>query len=589
MQERISDEWKTELRQRADIVSIVSEYVALKPRGRDLWGLCPFHGEKTASFKVTPEMGLYHCFGCKAGGDVIRFVMDMERMNYMEALRYLSDRVNLPMPQMSQQDIDAARERRSQRERIAEINRRAARFFHDTLYSDEGASVLSYLHARGLDDPAIRMFGLGAAPPSWDALYKALTAEGIALADLVSAGLVLDKEGRRPIDMFRDRAMFPIIQEHGTVLGFGARAMGDASPKYLNTQDTPLFNKRENVYAANLLKRERQLARIILVEGYMDVVSLVHHGVRGVVATLGTALTREQATYLARKAPETLIAYDGDSAGQKAILRALDVFAELGKPARVLSFPGGMDPDDFIRKEGRAAFDALAPLPAPVYRMQCAKQGLDLSTEDGRTEYAMRAAAILSAVRQPVELENLLRRLSMETGFSREVLLQQIGVTPPQQAALPAAPKQDKRKAPADKILPAHIRAERTLLTLMAQGHVKEGTVSVDRFLDPSHKMIAQGLLLGTDPAALMENFGEEMRPICSEVFSGEVRYVDEELTEVIMQCLETMEESRIKQRIAVLYERLVSTAGSQEKIAILEEIKTLNTEQGRLMPGRKE
>ena len=575
MQRRYSGDWKEELRSRADIASVVAEYVQLKPGGRDLWGLCPFHNEKTASFKVSPDMGLYHCFGCKAGGDVIDFIMGIERMSFMEAVRHLADKVNMPLPDMSEQDRTAAKQRRSRRDKILELNRRAARFFHETLYRPEGARALSYLHGRGLDDKTIRVFGLGASPAEWDALCRMFLAEGETAGDLIAAGLAVSKDQKKPFDMFRDRAIFPIIAEHGAVLGFGARALGDAQPKYLNTSDTEAFSKREHVYAANLLKSLRHLPRIILVEGYMDVVALTHRGIQGVVATLGTALTPEQAKYLSRKAPEIWIAYDGDSAGKRAVLRALDVFEASDTPVRALSFPGGMDPDDFIRKHGVEAFQALTPLSAPVFRMQYAMEGLDLSTERGRTEYAIRAAAIIRAVKQPVEAENLLKKLGLETGFPREVLLQQVGITAPVEKAYSAPARHSRPPREAVRFTPDHVRAEQMLLALLAHGRIPAGMVPADAFADGHRRQLAEGLLSGQSPASLAGMLDGEPRQEFLAVISAAVPDNDEEAMEVVTECMETMQKGSINAKIEMLTKRL-GEAALEEKPDILRQIQQL-------------
>ncbi len=583
---RYPSEWIEELRARADIVSIVSEYVPLKQNGRRFWGCCPFHSEKTPSFSVSPDQGLYYCFGCKAGGTVIQFVMDAERMEFSEAVRYLADKLHVPLPETAH-DADE-RKKRTIRERIYELNRKAAQFFHQTLYAPEGEKALSYLHGRGLDDPAIRMFGLGASPAGWDKLTKTLEDEGYTLEELSAAGLTVQKE-KRAFDMFRDRVMFPIISAHGAVLGFGGRAMGDKQPKYLNTSDTPAFNKRLNVYAANLLKRTRNLSRVLLVEGYMDVVSLVRHGVTGVAATLGTALTPEQASLLKRYAPEIWVAYDGDQAGQNAILRALDVFQTLDIPAKVLVIPDGKDPDEFIREKGREAFEAIAPMSAPMYRIRRAADGLDLSGEEGRTQYAIRCASILKAVKQPVELENLLRRLTVETGYSREVLLQQIGAAPPEKPAYTQRRNREKLPAAKSQFLPDHLEAERLLLGLMAGGLVPEGAVEPERFSDAAHRKIAGRLLSGEKPAKLLDDCeDEDLRQVMVEVFGQETRLYGDEAMQMVTDCLERMRRGWIDERIRTLMDSLPTAAGS-DKWAALTEIAALNKEKERLRPGRKE
>lgn len=584
---RYPDDWMETLRERADILSIVSEYVPLKQKGRSYWGLCPFHGEKTPSFKVDPDQGLYYCFGCKAGGSVFQFIMDAERMEFSEAVRYLADKVRMPLPEMAN-DKQAA-QARSDREQILALNKKAAHFYYETLFSSEGARVLDYLHGRGLDDPAIRAFGLGAAPGGWDTLTRKLISEGASPAALVQAGLTVQKEDKR-FDMFRNRAIFPIINAHGAVIGFGGRAMGDAQPKYLNTTDTPAFNKRHNAYAANLLRKTRGLSRVLLVEGYMDVVSLYRHGVRGMAATLGTALTPEQAKLLSRYAPEVWIAYDGDSAGQNATLRALDVLAAGEIPARVLVIPDGKDPDDFIRQEGREAFESLTPLSAPMYRMQRAEEGLDLSTEEGRTQYAIACATILKGVRQPVELENLLKRLIVRTGFSREVLIQQIGIAPPAKPAYTApAPRPRQQSAQSDGFLPGDIKAERMLLSLMAAGLIEPDLMDTERFTDEHHRTIAQGLRAGTRPAEMLDACGDDgLKAVMLEVFGDPPKIEGDELMRVVTDCRERMQHLWLDRRIAELTEKLAMLDGDEKK-RTMEEIVKLTKERGGLLSGRKE
>ena len=494
--------WLDELRSRADIVQIIGQYVQLKRNGHRHWGLCPFHGEKTASFSVDQERQMYYCFGCKAGGSVIQFVMDIERLEFPEAVKHLADQLHMPLPQM-EEDPDYQR-RRTQRDRLLEANKEAARFFHQTLFTPQGQSALDYLKRRGLTDSVIRKFGLGAAPAGWDALTKHLQGKGYTVEELKLAGLTVIKEAepaftdpstgevkperpRRAFDMFRNRAIFPIIDQYGNVLAFGGRALGDVQPKYLNTSDTPVFNKRLGVYAANLLRKERNLPRVILVEGYMDVVSLTQFGVTGVCATLGTALTPEQAKLLKRFAPMVYLSYDGDNAGQNAIIKGLTVLEEAGVPARVLQFPDKLDPDEFIRRDGLEGFEQLPALTPESYRMGRLRTQYDLSTQEGRTEYAKACATILQKL-EPVERENHLQELIVQTGFSRDVLLAQMGVSAPAngKTAAPVIPVRQRfspnRNSPAAA---EEERDEELLISIFGTGRVPMDIATEDDFHDP--------------------------------------------------------------------------------------------------------
>ena len=559
---RYPQEWLEELRQRADIVSVIGSYVQLKKNGHRYVGLCPFHNEKTPSFYVDGQKQVYHCFGCKAGGSVIQFVMDIERLTFPEAVEFLANQLHMPLPEL--QNDPAYEKRRSLKERIYLANKAAARLYHQHLWQEDGADILAYVKKRGLSDAVIRRFGIGAAPARPN-IGSTLMSEGFTKEELISAGLMLERDGR-VFDMFRNRAMFPIIDAYGNVLGFGGRAIGDVQPKYLNTSDTPAFNKRYNVFAANLLRKARGLKRVILVEGYMDVVSLSQFGVEGVAATLGTALTPEQAKLLSRYAPEVWLSYDGDSAGQHAILRGLDILEEAGVPVKVLDFPGGLDPDEFIRQEGLEAFEALKPISGVYYRMLREKEKHDMSAEEGRTEYAKACAGFLRKVREPVELENYVRRLAMETGFDREVLLEQIGVRPavPEKADVP---KRESFRQKAKEVSQVDWAA-RTLLAVLSTGRLPEGSVSPDDFDDPAYRSLCEALLGGESPAALMERQpDDEGRAVIGDILSISTELDDEGLMHMAQDCLKKLRRERLEKEMDKLQKSL-STLPEEQRAA---------------------
>lgn len=557
---RYPPQWLDELRARADIVKVIGSYVTLKKNGHRYVGLCPFHNETAPSFSVDEQKQVYHCFGCKAGGSVIQFVMDIERLSFPEAVAFLADQLHMPLPEM--QNDPAYEKRRTLKERIYLANRTAARMYHQLLWQPESSAILHYLQQRGLSDAVIRRFGIGAAPPSAQVAHR-LMEEGFTEEELVQAGLMLRREGRT-FDMFRNRAMFPIIDTYGNVLGFGGRAMGDAMPKYLNTSDTPAFNKRYTVFAANLLRKARGLTRVILVEGYMDVVALSQFGVEGVAATLGTALTPEQARLLHRFAPEVYIAYDGDRAGQKAILRGLEVLEGENVPVRVLDFPGGLDPDEFIRQEGLEAFQALKPISAVTYRMRREKERHDVSTEEGRIEYAKACAAILRGVKEPVELENHLRHLSVETGFSKEVLMQQIGAAPPPKVV--TAAKREGFRQKAREVSQVDWTA-RTLLAVLATGRLPKDSVSPEEFEDPLLRSLCEGLLAGESAASLMERQTDDQgRAAVGDILSLNTDLDDDGLMRMAQDCLKKMRKQRLEKALDLIQQRLPTLAGEERE-----------------------
>ncbi|MBE5770975.1 MAG: DNA primase [Clostridiales bacterium] len=578
---RIPSAWMDELYARTDIVSVVSSYLTLKKDGRRYWGLCPFHNEKTASFSVNADLNLYYCFGCKAGGNVVQFVMEMERVPFIDAVKLLADRIHLPMPELTD-DPDYER-KRSQRERMHAANREAARFYHDMLWKAEGKKILDYLYSRGLDDGTIRKFGLGASSERWDDLTRFLQDKGYTLEELGQAGLSVVK-GDHAYDMFRNRAIFPIIDQHGNVLGFGGRAMGDAKPKYLNTSDTPVFNKRKGVYAINLLRKIRDLKRVLLVEGYMDVVAITQAGVTGAVATLGTALTNEQARLLKRYAPEVHLAYDGDEAGQMAIERALSIFESEAIPAKVLYFPDKLDPDEFIRQRGLEAFKAMKPMSAVSYRMQRLRLKHDLETQEGRTEYAKACAELLKKVRDPVDLENYLDLLHVQTGFSREVLLAQIGVAPQNMGQQNNQPPKRENLSAKRVRFPEGYRTEQTLLALLGTGKLPSGMVKADDFSDHTLYMIAQQLLDGKSPAEIMNDAQEDaIRQAAGEAFTMLSDSERENAAVIAWDCLRNLQIQRLQQEINAMTELMKTAQSPEQRGNALKEVAALSKELARL------
>lgn len=573
---RFSDAFLDELRSRVSLEEIVSEYVPLKQKGRRFWGCCPFHNEKTPSFSVDSESQLYYCFGCHKGGTALNFVMEMERMDFQESVKYLAERVHMAIPEVS--GTRNVQDHKSyatsqERERIYEANVIAARYFHSLLWTDEGADALNYLYERGLNDSDIRRFGLGAAPKGWDTLIRYLEQRGYDAPLQKKAGLAVERDGKF-YDMFRGRVIFPIINAQGKVLGFGGRAMGNAQPKYLNTPDTPVFNKRQGLYALNFARNERDVGRMVLVEGYMDTVSLRKYGVRGVVATLGTALTPEQAKLIKRYVPEVWISYDGDSAGQKAALRALDIFDDQdGLSPRVIDYPSGQDPDDFIRAQGLEGFERLPKYDAAEYRMLRARDGLDLTKQEGMTQYALRCCEILKKVKDPVVMENHLRALVNQTGYDREILLRQIGVVQ-KETAKPAVyrPHAAKNALPGDAIL-----AERALLTLLSKGLAPSEMIRPEDFSREIHRKAAEWMLSGKNAAAFIETLeDEELRSEAMQAINySPMPESHEERMQLAEASLQTIRKDRMRKRMAEIEEE-IKNADSKRKMELYQQMQAL-------------
>ena len=423
--QRLSDAFLEELRAKTDIENVISPYVRLKRRGKNLVGLCPFHNEKTPSFTVYPESGSFYCFGCGAGGDVISFVRRIENLDYMEAVKMLADNAGMALPEEGYDDSLAKRRRA-----ILEANRAAARFFHSQLFTPEGRTGLDYFLNRGLKIETIRHFGLGFAPNSWDALKRHLNAKGFDDNLLESANLLRksDKNGRiRYYDNFRNRTMFPIIDARGNVIAFGGRVMDDSKPKYINTSDTLVYKKSNGVFALNFAKNGND-EKFIVAEGYMDVIALHQAGFTNAVACLGTALTTEQANLLSRYAKEVMLSYDSDEAGQKATARAINIFSSTGLEVKVLRLTGGKDPDEIIKKYGPQRFQDIIDGAAndTEYRILKARNGIDVSTDDGKLKFLSAVADILAELSSPIEVDIYASRISNELGVEKIAVMEQV-------------------------------------------------------------------------------------------------------------------------------------------------------------------
>lgn len=421
----LPDDFMQELKLRCDIADVVSSYVNLRRRGRNMVGLCPFHGEKTPSFTLYPENGSFFCFGCGAGGDVITFIRRIENLDYMEAVKFLAQRAGMEMPENS---YDTAMS--NLRTRIYEANREAARFFYNQLYSSKGKRALEYLRGRALTEKTIKHFGLGYAPNSRYELVDHLRGQGFKDSEIIQANLAVRAKSGNTTDRFFDRVMFPIIDLRGNVIAFGGRIMGDGKPKYLNTSDTLVFKKSSSLFALNMAKNtgNRQL---ILAEGYMDVIALHQAGFQNTVATLGTALTSQQSTLIKRYADEVVISYDSDDAGRKAAARAISLLRNAGLLIKVLSIPGAKDPDEFIKSHkdsGPARFKQLIENSGNdvEYRLSNLKSKYDLSAAEGKVAYMTEAVKILAALDNPIEREIYAGRLSDEAGVQKASIMQQI-------------------------------------------------------------------------------------------------------------------------------------------------------------------
>lgn len=410
----LSDSFLQELKMKTDIEDVISTYVTLKRRGATLVGLCPFHNEKTPSFTVYPATQSFYCFGCGAGGDAITFLKKIENLDYLDAVKTLAQRAGLQMPQEGFDDSLSKRRRR-----ILEMNREAARFYHSVLLSPEGKVGYDYYIGRALSAATINHFGLGFAPNQWDALLKHMHAKGYQPAELVDAGLA--RKGQKGYyDNFRNRVMTPIIDVRGNVIAFGGRVLDDSKPKYINTGDTLVYKKTNELFALNFAKDSKEDA-LILCEGYMDVIAMHQAGFTNAVAGCGTALTTEQVRLISRYAKEVILTYDADEAGQKALQKAMTLFDQTDVKVRIPALVGGKDPDEIIRTYGRDKFKGMLEGASneTEFRLLALRRQYNLATTQGKIDFIGGALQILATL-PPVEQDLYVSRLSEELGVERQ-------------------------------------------------------------------------------------------------------------------------------------------------------------------------
>ena len=419
-----------ELIARNDIVDVVGSYVALTPKGGSYWGCCPFHNEKTPSFHVLQDKQFYHCFGCKKGGGVINFIMEIENLSYSDAVRFLAKRVNMEVPE-DRASADANRLRK----RLLALNRDAARWYYDVLQSSDGAAVRAYLDKRAIQRKIAVRFGMGASPDSWDALLRAMTTKGYTKQELLTAGLIVANKTGGFYDKFRNRLMLPVIDVRGDVVGFGSRVIDKSEPKYMNSTETPVYSKRRVLYGLNLAKKTKR-PNMILCEGNLDVVTLHQAGFDNAVASMGTALTTEQIRLLGRYTKELVLCYDNDNAGQLATERALEMLNNTEFSVRVLKLPRRLvdgeyvkqDADDFIKFQGAPAFERLlsGSENGVEFRMAQVAAKYDLRSDQGRIDYTAEISQVLSELDNAVEREVYANRAAEAAGLSPDAMRQEV-------------------------------------------------------------------------------------------------------------------------------------------------------------------
>lgn len=470
---KITEELIEKIHDSCDLVDIVSRYVHLKRSGSNFVGLCPFHNEKTPSFTVSGAKQLFHCFGCGVGGDVITFIMKIENLSFVEAVKYLAELQGIEV----EEDNKANLQIRKEKQNIYEINKLAASYYYHMLKRNKTA--LKYLADRGIPLNIINMFGLGYALDSWNHMYNFLKRKGYNEQDIEKSGLISrNKENTKYYDKFRNRIMFPIIDTRNRILGFGGRVLDDSKPKYLNSPDTLVFEKGKNLYGLHLIHKNSNREKIVLVEGYMDVISLFSKGINYAVASLGTSLTKEQAKLLKRYGKQVYICYDSDEAGIKATLRALNILRQEGVEPKVIILPEDYDPDDYVKEKGLEGFANLedSALSYVDYNIFILRRKYDLSTPEGKIAFTKKIAKVLRELKSPIEQDVYIDKIARDIDISKEAIKREVLGNAYRQPIKVNKDKYIKAKIrqtkdiinPVETVIePAQLTAEKNLIALM--------------------------------------------------------------------------------------------------------------------------
>lgn len=512
-----SDEVIEEVRSRNDIVDVISGYVKLQKKGSSYFGLCPFHNEKSPSFSVSQQKQMYYCFGCGAGGNVFTFLMEYENYSFVEALRYLADRAGVELPE--QEYSKEAKARADTKAILLEINKAAAQYFYAQLKGSQGAQALSYLKNRELGDDTIKAFGLGYANKYSNDLYKYLRSKGYQDEMIAKAGLITVDERQGAYDKFWNRVMFPIMDVNSRVIGFGGRVMGDAKPKYLNSPETPIFDKSRNLYGLNRARTSRK-SYFLLCEGYMDVIALHQAGFTNAVASLGTAFTPGHASLIRRYVQEVYLTYDSDEAGTKAALRAMPILKEAGITSKVIRMDPYKDPDEFIKNLGAPAFEERIQKARNgfMYSLEVLERQFDLNSPEGKTAFLKEAASRLGEFEEQIERDNYTEAVARAYRVSFEDLKRLVSKTAVEKG-LAAPARRPKQTTSVQEKEDGNLKSQKILLTWMIEDHSVFSQVktylSPEDFTGRIYREVAELLYKqyeegSVNPARILNHFTDE-------------------------------------------------------------------------------
>ena len=583
---RYSDEVINDVRQSNDIVDVISQYVHLKRSGRNFFGLCPFHNEKSPSFSVSPDKQIFHCFGCGVGGNVFSFITQIEGINFVEAVQMLAERANIQLPTL-QDNGDSQRE--ELKAKVYKVNEFTAEFYHQNLYKPQAKIAQEYVKKRQLSNETLKSFKIGFSG-KFDELYQELKKQGFGEREILESGLVNKNERGQYIDRYRNRLMFPICDARGKVIAFGGRVLDDSKPKYINSPENVVYSKGRNLFGLNVAKKG-DLKRILIVEGYMDVISLHQRGITNVVAPLGTALTEQQGWLLRKNSEQIILSFDSDEAGLKAKLRALDILQNMGCDLRILQMEGAKDPDEYIIKYGNARFNNLVDKALSIieFKVKILKKDLNLENTNDKIKFLNEIAKLISKVDNTMEREVYIEKIAKEYDISKEAIYAEVNKLTYKNVKTEKVLERPKpvvthKKVETKEVSEAIRRRENTIISILLTGELSiyeiiKQNIKPEDFQDEINKKIAQKLYEEFEKGnsninGIIDNLDQDQQNQITMIMAED--YEIEDLEKAIDDIIQAYKRDKLNNRKLEILELLEQTSNNEEKKELEKELSNI-------------
>ena len=584
---RYSDSIIDEVRQANDIVDIISQYVHLKRSGRNYFGLCPFHNEKSPSFSVSPDKQIFKCFGCGAGGNVFSFLTKIEGINFIEAVQMLAERSNMQLPTTENNENSAKEELKA---KVLKLNEFTAQFYHDFLYTPAAKIAQQYVKERKLTNEALNTYRIGASGKV-DELYKELKKQGFNEPEILESGLVNKNENGQYIDRYRNRLIFPICDSRGKVIAFGGRTLDGAKSKYINSPDTVVFNKGRHLFGLNVAKKSKD-KKILVVEGYMDVISLHQRGITNVVAPLGTALTQQQGWLLRKNFEQIILSFDSDDAGQTAISRSLEILQNMGCDIRILQMEGAKDPDEYIIKYGKARFDNLIEKAISVleFKIKKLRKNLDLDSTNDKIKFLNEIASLVAKIENTMEREIYIEKIAKEYEISKEALYAEVNKlvyksVNNEKKLTKTKPISNYHKVESKPISEAVKKKENTIISILLTGNIDvyqliKQNINIEDFQYEINKKIAQKLYEEFEKGnsninSIMDELNEEEQNHITTIMMSD-NYEINDIEKAIDDILQSYEKEKLNSRKIEILGLLESDITQQSRKKLEKELSNI-------------